>query len=111
MLDVEGVPLQGGGTAAFDLANYIAANLGKKITLLVINENPDSLHLVTSSKEVMTPPILLLTSSFLNDLPAPFWELDIIPTDSGAVGAGPSASDNVNLASGVGRKHTGSRTW
>ncbi len=100
-IDIEGAPMQS-GVASFDLTGYVAANLGKKVTLLVINESPDSLSLVTGSKEdPVNTPRLVLAIPFMNDVPAPFWALDVIPTDSGAVGSGPSASDNVNLASGV----------
>ncbi|MCW3098818.1 MAG: tRNA3(Ser)-specific nuclease WapA [Chthonomonadaceae bacterium] len=44
---------------------------------------------------------MAITTAFPNDVPAPAWALNVIPTDGSPSGGGPSSSDSVNLASGV----------
>ncbi len=44
--------------------------------------------------------------SVMNDVPAPGWAA-VVPMDGGGGGAGPSASDSVNLSSGVYENHPG----
>ncbi len=101
LLSTQDVPLNG-GVAAFDVTGYVLSQLGKPVTLQVIADAPDGLCLGVNSREAASgQPALLLTSSFLNDIPAPLWALHVIPTDSSPSSGGPSSSDSVNLASGV----------
>ncbi len=101
LLTTQDVPLSG-GIAAFDVTGYVVGHLGKQITFQILNDAPDGQRLGVNSKEAADGhPTLLLTSSFLNDVPAPLWALNVIPTDSSPSGGGPSSSDSVNLASGV----------
>ena len=101
LLTTQDVPLSG-GVAAFDVTQFVRSKLGQAVTLQVIADAPDGQRLGVNSKEAASgQPQLLLTSSFLNDVPAPIWALNVIPTDSSPSAGGPSSSDSVNLASGV----------
>jgi len=103
LLNTQNVPLMI-GTAAFDLTSFIAANIGKMVTLQIIDDKVDNPYLYLEyNKFVPAQPSLVLTFTHISqEIPAPAWAENHIPSDSVSTdGFGPSSADSVVLSSGV----------